>query len=85
MTLKPISHARPLYRKALPVADLLGAVSDHPTIGLAGVAAGLSAAAVLRVIRRIRRLLVSAAVLALAGGAGAGGVSELVHTVAGWR
>lgn len=85
MKLKPIPHARPRCRKTLPVADLLGVVSGQPTIGLAGVAAGLSAAAVLRVIRRVRRLLVSAAVLALAGGAGAGGVSELVHTVAGWR
>lgn len=67
------------------MADLLGVVSDHPAVGLAGVAAGLSAAVVLRVIRRVRRLLVGAAVLALAGCAGAGGVSELVHAVAGWR
>lgn len=67
------------------MADLVGMVSDHPTAVLAGVAAGLSAAAVLRVIRRVQRLLVSAAVLALAGGAGAGGASELVHTVVGWR
>lgn len=67
------------------MADLVGVVSDHPTAVLAGVAAGLSAAAVLRVIRRVRRVLVSAAVLALAGGAGAGGTSEFLHTVVGWR
>mgnify|MGYP000686909388 CR=1 FL=1 len=67
------------------MTDLVGIVSDHPTAALAGGAAGLFVAAVLRIIRRVRRLLVSAAVLALAGGAGAGGTSELVHAVAGWR
>jgi len=67
------------------VADLVGIVSAHPAAVLAGVAAGLVAAAVLRIIRRVRRLLVSAAVLALAGGAGAGGTSEFLHAVAGWR
>lgn len=67
------------------MADLVGIVSAHPAAVLAGVAAGLVAAAVLRAIRRVQRLLVSAAVLALAGGAGAGGTSEFLHTVAGWR
>lgn len=67
------------------MTDLVGIVSDHPAAVLAGVAAGLFAAAVLRIIRRVRRLLVSAAVLALAGGAGGGGASEVVHAVAGWR
>lgn len=61
--------------QAPPVTDLVGIVSDHPTAVLAGVAVGLFVAAVLRIIRRVRRLLVSAAVLAVAGGAGAGGTS----------
>lgn len=67
------------------MSDLVGVVSDHPTAVLIGVGAGLAVATVLRIIRRVRRLLVSAAVLAMAGGAGAGGVTAIVHTLAGWR
>ena len=60
------------------MSDLVSVVSDHPTAVLIGVGAGLAAAAVLRIIRRVRRLLVSAAVLAVTGGAGAGGVTAIV-------
>lgn len=77
MKLKPVSQAR------LRVTDLVGVLSDHPTAVVAGVAAGLAAATVLRIIRRVRRLMVSAAMLAVAGGASGHWVSELVHTVAG--
>jgi hypothetical protein len=48
-------------------------VSDHSTAVMIGAAAGLVAATVLRMIQRVKRLLLPAIVLAVAGGSGAGG------------
>lgn len=63
---------------------LIGAVTDHPTVLLVGVGAGLAIASARRVIRRMQRRLMRTAVLALTGGAGAGGTAALVHALSGW-
>jgi hypothetical protein len=59
-------------------------VSGAPII--MGVVAGVFATAVLHVIRRIRRLIRTAALFAVAGGLGAGGGAPILHTLlTTWR
>lgn len=51
-----------------------------------GVAAGIFVAAVLHVIRRIRRLIRTAALFVALGGLGAGGGPPILHTLlTTWR
>jgi hypothetical protein len=59
-------------------------VSGAPII--MGVAAGVFVTAVLHVIRRIRRLIRTAAIFAAAGGLGAGEGAPILHTfLTTWR
>lgn len=63
---------------------LIGAITDHPTVMLVGVGAGLAIASARRILRRMQRRLTRTAVLALTGSAGAGGTAALVHALGGW-
>lgn len=56
-------------------------IGDHSTAVMVGAAAGLVAAKVLHMIQRVKRLLLPAIVLALAGGSGAGGASSIVDSL----
>lgn len=64
--------------------DLITVASAHPSALMAGIGAGMAIAAGMRIIRRMERMLVRAAVLALTGSAGAGGTAALVHALGGW-
>jgi len=67
------------------VADILSFVGDHSTAVMIGAAAGLVAAKVLHMIQRVKRLLLVAIVLALAGGSGAGGASKILDSITSQR
>lgn len=61
----------------------LGIIINQPPAILIGIGTGLAIASAHRIIRRARRLLVRAAILALTGSVGAGGTAALVHAVTG--
>ncbi len=63
------------------MAELVSFIGDHSTAVMVGAAAGLVAAKVLHMIQRVKRLLLPAIVLALAGGSGAGGASSIVDSL----
>jgi len=67
------------------VADIVSFVGDHSTAVMIGAAAGLVAAKLLHMIQRVKRLLLLAIVLALAGGSGAGGVSSILDSLTSLR
>jgi hypothetical protein len=67
------------------VADIVSYVGDHSTAVMIGAAVGLVAAKVLHMIQRVKRLLVLAIVLALAGGSGAGGASSILDSLKSLR
>jgi hypothetical protein len=58
--------------------DIVSFVGDHSTAVMIGAAVGVVAAKVLHMIQRVKRLLLFAIVLALAGGSGAGGASSIL-------
>lgn len=60
------------------MADIVSFVGDHRTAVMVGAAAGLVVAKVLHMIQRVKRLLLLAIVLTLAGGSGAGGASSVL-------
>ncbi|CAN3131900.1 hypothetical protein ACNUDN_29340 [Mycobacterium sp. smrl_JER01] len=65
------------------MADLLDALARQgPT--LLGIAALLAAVALLRLVRRIRRTFLVAAVLLGAGGSGTGGSWLVLDALNGW-
>jgi hypothetical protein len=64
---------------------LAAVLSDHPTAVVVGTVVGIAVAVLQRISRRVRRLVVGVAVLALTGGAGAGGVTAVLHAVVTWR
>lgn len=66
------------------MSDLITVASAHPSALMAGIGAGMAIAAGMRIIRRMERMLVRAAVLALTGSVGAGGTAALVHALGGW-
>lgn len=63
------------------VTDLIDFISDHSTAIMVGAAAGVVAAKVLHMIQRVRRLVLPAIVLAVAGGSGAGGASSVLDSL----
>lgn len=63
------------------MTDIVNFFSEHSTAVLVGAAAGVVAAKVLHMIQRVRRLLLPAIVLAVAGGSGAGGASGLLDSL----
>jgi hypothetical protein len=63
------------------VSDIVSFVGDHSTAVMIGAAAGLVAAKMLHMIQRVKRLLLPAIVLALAGGSGAGTASSILETL----
>ena len=63
------------------VTDLIDFISDHSTASMVGAAAGVVAAKVLHMIQRVRRLVLPAIVLAVAGGSGAGGASSVLDSL----
>ena len=67
------------------MADIVSFVGDHSTAVMIGAAAGLVAAKLLHMIQRVKRLLLLAIVLALAGGSGAGGVSSILDSLTSLR
>jgi hypothetical protein len=67
------------------VADIVSFVGDHSTAVMIGAAAGLVAAKVLHMIQRVKRLLLLAIVLVLAGGSGAGGASSVLDSLTSLR
>lgn len=60
------------------MANIVSFLGDHGTALMIGAAVGLVAAKVLHMIQRVKRLLLLAIVLALAGGSGAGGASSIL-------
>jgi hypothetical protein len=67
------------------VADIVSFVGDHSTAVMIGAAVGLVAAKVLHMIQRVKRLLLLAIVLTLAGGSGAGGASSILDSLTSLR
>jgi hypothetical protein len=67
------------------VADIMSLVGDHSTAVMTGAAVGMVAAKVLHTIQRVKRLLLLATVLALAGGSGAGGASRILDSLTSLR
>jgi hypothetical protein len=67
------------------VVDIMSFVGDHSTAVVIGAAAGLVAAKVLHMIQRVKRLLLLAIVLTLAGGSGAGGASSILAALTSLR
>lgn len=63
------------------MADLVDFISDHSAAVMVGAAAGVVAAKVLHMIQRVKRLLLPAIVLAVAGGSGAGGASSVLDSL----
>jgi NhaP-type Na+/H+ or K+/H+ antiporter len=67
------------------VADIVSFVGEHSTAVMVGAAVGVVAAKVLHIIQRVKRLLLLAIVLALAGGSGAGGASSILDSLTSLR
>ena len=67
------------------MADIVCFVGDHSTAVMIGAAVGLVAAKVLHMIQRVKRLLLLAIVLALAGGSGARGASSILDSLTSLR
>lgn len=67
------------------MADIVNFVGDHSTAVMTGAAAGLVTAKVLHMIQRVKRLLLLAIVLTLAGGSGAGGASSILASLMSLR
>lgn len=63
---------------------VLQAATAHPRF-LLGVLAGLILTAAVHTVRRIRRLITTALVVAIAGGGAAGSGETLLHYLATWR
>jgi hypothetical protein len=63
------------------VADIMSFVGDHSTAMMTGAAVGVLAAKVLHIIRSVKRLLLLAIVLALAGGSGTGEASRILDSL----
>lgn len=60
------------------VDTVLNALSTHPQVAI-GIVAGLVLTAVVHAIRRIRRLITTGVVLAIAGGGAASGGTSLLQ------
>ena len=67
------------------MADIVSFIGDHSTAVMIGALAGLVAAKVLHMIQRVKRLLLLAIVLTLAGGSAAGGASRILATLTSLR
>ena len=67
------------------MADIVSFIGDHSTAVMIGAVAGLVAATVLHMIQRVKRLLLLAIVLTLAGGSAAGGASRILDTLTSLR
>jgi hypothetical protein len=67
------------------VADIVSFVGDHSTAVMVGAAVGLVAAKLLHLIQRVKRLVLLAIVLALAGGSSAGGASSILGSLTSLR
>ncbi|MFV8227500.1 hypothetical protein [Mycolicibacterium fortuitum] len=63
------------------MAGIIDFLSEHSTAVMVGAAAGVVAAKVLHMIQRVRRLVLPAIVLAVAGGSGAGGASSVLDSL----
>lgn len=67
------------------MADIVSFVRDHSIAVMTGAGVGLVVAKVLHMIQRVKRLLLLAIVLALAGGSGAGGASSILDSLTSLR
>lgn len=67
------------------MADIVSFVGDHSTAVMIGAAVGVVTAKVLHMIQRVKRLLLLAIVLALAGGSGAEGASSILDSLTSLR
>jgi heptaprenylglyceryl phosphate synthase len=67
------------------VADIVTFMGDHSTAVMIGAAVGVVSAKVLHMIQRVKRLLLLAIVLAVAGGSGVGGASSILGVVTSLR
>jgi hypothetical protein len=76
---------RQIHGEGGDVADIVSFVGDHRTAVMVGAAAGLVVAKVLHMIQRVKRLLLLAIVLTLAGGSGAGGASSVLASLTSLR
>lgn len=63
------------------VTDIVSFISEHSTAVMIGAGAGIVAAKVLHAIERVSRLVLSAVVLAVAGGGGAGLASNALSSL----
>jgi hypothetical protein len=67
------------------VTDIVSFVGDHSTAVMIGAAVGLVVAKVLHLIQRVKRLLLLAIVLTVAGGSGAWGASSVLNSLTSLR
>lgn len=73
--------ARPELPEGNNVTDIVSFISEHSTAVMIGAGAGIVAAKVLHAIERVSRLVLSAVVLAVAGGGGAGLASNALSSL----
>lgn len=62
------------------VDTVIRTLEAHPEL-LLGVVAGVVVTTIIHLIRRVRRLIVTGAILAMAGGGAAGGVAPLLQNL----